>query len=538
MFCYQCEETARGTGCTVKGVCGKEDHTAGVQDVLIYVCKGMSARNLAAMEKGAGNKEAGVLITEALFATLTNTNFDDQRLKEMITKAISIRDALPKSGGSEPDECTWTPKNDADIEAKAKEIAGQANVNDDVHSLRALLVFGLKGVAAYYHHAEMLGYTDESIPDFMEKGLASTLQDLPADKMVALVLECGGIGVKTLALLDTANTKTYGNPEITSVRTTVGTKPGILITGHDLRDLEQLLEQTKDSGVDIYTHGEMLPANAYPALKKFSNLVGNYGSSWWHQKDEFEKFNGPVLVTTNCIIPPKESYIDRLYTTGPAGYPGVKHITSSVDGKKDFSQVIEQAKKSQPPEDLESPGRDLITGCAHDAVISIAGTVIDAVKKGDIKRFVVMAGCDGRHSDRDYYTEFAKALPMNTVILTAGCAKYRYNGLDLGTIGGIPRVIDAGQCNDSYSLVVIAQALAGAFRVGINELPISYNIAWYEQKACLVLLALLHLGIKDITLGPRLPGFVSPGVLNVLVENFGIRKNSTVEEDIARMVPA
>lgn len=538
MFCYQCEETARGTGCTVKGVCGKEDHTAGVQDVLIYLCKGISLRNTAAMEKGSGNKDAGVFITEALFATLTNTNFDDLRLKEMITRAITIRDALPKSGATEPDACTWTPKSDADIEAKAKEIADLANVNDDVHSLRALLLFGLKGVAAYYHHAEMLGFTDATVTDFMQKGLASTLQDLPADQMTALVLECGRIGVTTLALLDTANTKTYGSPEITSVKTTVGTKPGILITGHDLRDLEQLLEQSKDSGVDIYTHGEMLPANAYPALKKYPNLVGNYGSSWWHQKDEFEKFNGPILVTTNCIVPPKESYMNRLYTTGPAGYPGVEHITASADGKKDFSKIIEQAKKSQPPQELQSQGRDLITGCAHDAVISIAGTVIDAVKKGDIKRFVVMAGCDGRHSDRDYYTEFAKALPANTVILTAGCAKYRYNSLDLGSIGGIPRVIDAGQCNDSYSLVVIAQALAGAFGVGINELPVSYNIAWYEQKACLVLLALLSLGIKDITLGPRLPGFVSPGVLNVLVENFGIKKNSTVEEDIARMIPA
>lgn len=538
MFCYQCEETAKGTGCTVKGVCGKEDHTAGVQDVLIYLCKGISARNVVAKAKGAGNKDTGTFITEALFATLTNTNFDDQRLKEMITEAVSIRDALPKSGATEPDACTWTPKGDADIEAKAKEIAEQANVNDDVHSLRALVVFGLKGVAAYYHHAEMLGYTDESITDFMEKGLASTLQTLPVDQMVALVLECGGIGVKTLALLDTANIKTYGSPEITSVRTTVGTKPGILITGHDLRDFEQLLEQSKDSGVDIYTHGEMLPANAYPAFKKYKHLIGNYGSSWWHQKEEFEKFNGPIVVTTNCIVPPKDSYKDKIYTTGPAGYPGVKHIAKSPDGTKDFSKVIEHAKTCQPPQDAGTNGRDLITGCAHDAVLALAGTVVEAVKKGDIKRFVVMAGCDGRQSERTYYTEFAQALPKNTVILTAGCAKYRYNSLDLGSIGGIPRVIDAGQCNDCYSLVVIAQALAGAFGVGINELPISYNIAWYEQKAALVLLALLHLGVKNIALGPKLPGFVSPGVLQVLIDNFNLSKNSTVEEDIKRMVPA
>ncbi len=538
MFCYQCEETARGTGCTVKGVCGKEDHTAGVQDVLIYLCKGISLRNMAATAKGAGNKDAGAFITEALFATLTNTNFDDERLKALIHQAVSIRDALPKSGDSEPDACTWTPKSDADIAAKAKEIAELANVNDDVHSLRALVVFGLKGVAAYYHHAEMLGFTDTAITDYMQKGLASTLQDLPVDKMIAMVLECGEIGVKTLALLDTANTKTYGNPEITPVKTTVAAKPGILITGHDLRDMEQLLEQSKDSGVDIYTHGEMLPANAYPAFKKYKHLIGNYGSSWWHQKDEFDSFNGPVLVTTNCIVPPKDSYIDRVYTTGPAGYPGMKHIAKKADGTKDFSAIIEHAKKCQPPQPPKTNGRDLITGCAHEAVLALAGTVIDAVKKGDIKKFVVMAGCDGRQSEREYYTEFAKALPKNTVILTAGCAKYRYNSLDLGDIGGIPRVIDAGQCNDCYSLVVIAKALAEAFGVGINELPVVYNIAWYEQKAVLVLLALLSLGVKNITLGPKLPGFVSPGVLNVLIENFNIGKNSTVEEDMKKMISA
>ncbi|MFA4878063.1 MAG: hydroxylamine reductase [Methanoregula sp.] len=538
MFCYQCEETAKGTGCTVKGVCGKEDVTAGLQDVLIYLCKGISERNLAASVKGAGNNETGAFIVDALFLTLTNTNFDDQRFREMIRQAVVLRDSLPKSGPSEPDACTWTPKTDTDIAAKAGQIAAEAAANDDVHSLRALLVFGLKGVAAYYHHAAILGYTDEKIITFIQKGLASTLHDLSAGDMTALVLECGGVGVSTLALLDTANTTTYGSPEITSVRTTPGTRPGILITGHDLKDLDQLLEQSKDRGVDIYTHGEMLPANAYPALKRYSHLVGNYGSSWWHQKEEFEKFNGPVLVTTNCIVPPKDTYRERVYTTGPAGFTGLKHIPAGNGGKKDFSGIIAQAKTCQPPDDLHAPGRDLLTGCAHGAVLRIAGTVIDAVKKGDIKQFVVMAGCDGRQSERDYYTRFAEALPKNTVILTAGCAKYRYNGLDLGTTGGIPRVIDAGQCNDCYSLVVIAQALAKAFDVGINELPVSYNIAWYEQKAALVLLALLNLGVKDITLGPKLPAFVSPGVLSVLVNTFQIKKNSTVEADLARMVPA
>jgi hydroxylamine reductase len=538
MFCYQCEETARGTGCTVKGVCGKESATAGLMDVAIYLCKGIAERNIAAAKKGLENKDAGRFIAEVLFSTLTNVNFDDQRFRALIAQAIAIRDALPAAGTHEPEACTWTPKNDAEIAAKAEEIAQQANANDDVHSLRALLLFGLKGVAAYYHHAVVLGYTDEKITAFMQKGLASTLHDLPASEMTALVLECGGIGVETLALLDTANTKTYGSPQITPVKTGAGKRPGILVTGHDLKDLEMLLEQAKDSGVDIYTHGEMLPANAYPAFKKYANLAGNYGSSWWHQKEEFEKFNGPVLVTTNCIVPPKDSYKSRLYTTGPVGYPGVTHIPAAADGSKDFSAIIRYAQTCQPPQDLGSPGRDLITGCGHDAVLAIAGTVIEAVKKGDIKRFVVMAGCDGRQAEREYYTKFAEALPQNAVILTAGCAKYRYNGLDLGTIGGIPRVIDAGQCNDCYSLVVIAQALAKAFNVGINELPVSYNIAWYEQKAALVLLALLNLGVKNITLGPKLPAFVSPGVLKVLVDNFGIAKNSTVEADLARLVPA
>lgn len=537
MFCNQCEETAKGSGCTVKGVCGKEGATAGLQDVLIYLCKGIAVRNLKAMEQGAGNAKAGLFIADALFATLTNVNFDPTRFNDLILQAIALRDALPHLEGDEPEVCTWTPKNDSDIAEKAVEIASLAQKGDDITSLRLLLTYGMKGISAYYTHAAVLGSTDETITTFLQKGLAATVTDLPADQLIALVLECGGVGVKVLALLDAANTGAYGMPEITPVKTTAGTRPGILITGHDLKDLEMLLEQTKESGVDVYTHGEMLPAHAYPAFKKYTHLVGNYGGSWPHQKEEFEKFNGPIVVTTNCLVPPKESYINRIYTTGQVGFSGVTYIPAAADGSKDFSAVIAQAKTCTPPECIGN-GADLITGAAHDAVLAIAGTVVDAVKSGAIKRFLVMAGCDGRHSDRDYYTRFAEALPKDTVILTAGCAKYRYNSLDLGTIGGIPRVLDAGQCNDSYSLVVIAQALAGAFNVELNELPISYNIAWYEQKAVLVLLALLNLGVKNITLGPRLPGFISPGVLNVLIENFGISKNSTVEEDLARMVPS
>ncbi len=537
VFCNQCEETATGTGCTIKGVCGKEADTAALQDVLLYLCKGISIRNIAATGQGKGSREAGSFIPGALFSTLTNVNFNNSRFRELISRAITIRDSLPPLGETEPDACTWTPENEADITEKEKEIVLDAMVPDDIRSLRSLLVYGLKGAGAYYHHAAMLGFTDDSIVAFLQKGLASTLQDLPADQMTALVLECGGIGVKTLALLDRAHTTTYGNPVITSVKTTVGKHPGILITGHDLKDLEQLLEQSEGSGIDIYTHGEMLPTHAYPAFKKYSHLVANYGGSWWHQKEEFDSFNGPVLVTTNCIVPPKDTYKNRVYTTGLAGYPGVTHILSSTNGKKDFSSIIAHAKTCPSPSAPGSSGRDLVTGCGHNAVLAIAGTVVDAVKKGDIRRFIVMAGCDGRQRSREYYTEFANALPKDTVILTAGCAKYRYNSLDLGTAGGLPRVIDAGQCNDCYSLIVIAKALADAFDVGINDLPVSYNIAWYEQKAVLVLLALLNLGVKNITLGPELPAFVSPGVLNVLVENFGIGKNSTVAEDMPRLVP-
>ena len=536
MFCNQCEETAKGFGCTVRGVCGKDEEAAGLQDVLIYTLKGLSTRNLAAMKAGGGNPDAGKFVAGCLFATLTNVNFDPARLRDMINEAARIRDALPPAGSTEPAACTWAPASPAVIAAKAQEIvAAREAVDPDLQSLRDLLVYGLKGLGAYYHHAAILGYEDEEITVFMQEALAATLQDLSVGDMVGHVLACGEVGVKVLALLDTANTTAYGTPAITTVRTTAGARPGILVTGHDLKDLADLLEQARGAGVDVYTHGEMLPAHAYPDLRKYDHLVGNYGGSWPFQREEFERFNGPVLVTTNCLVPPKDSYRDRVYTTGLVGYAGLKHIAVSPDGKKDFSTLIEHAKRCKAPEDI-SRG-DLVTGCAHAPVLALADTVIDAVKTGAVKRFLVMAGCDGRYGGRDYYTRFAKALPADTVILTAGCAKYRYNSLGLGDIGGIPRVLDAGQCNDCYSLVVIAKALAEAFGVGINDLPVSYNIAWYEQKAVLVLLSLLSLGVKDITLGPRLPAFVSPGILKVLVENFGIRGIATVEEDLARMVP-
>ncbi len=494
MFCYQCEETAKGSGCTVRGVCGRDGVLAGPQDVLLYLCRGIAVRDLAARERGeAGNSEARMFIADALFTTLTNVDFDHARFGDLMRRAVAIRE---------------------------------------------LLVYGLKGIGAYYHHAAVLGYTDDAIEAFLEVGLASTTRDLSVDKMIGLVLECGRVGVATLALLDRADTATYGDPEITSVRTIVGDRPGILVTGHDLKDLAELLEQSKNAGIDIYTHGEMLPAHAYPGLKKYPRLVGNYGSSWHRQREEFEAFNGPILVTTDCIVPPEESYLGRIYTTGPAGWPGATRIPAGADGTKDFSGVVRVAQASQPPSPLPESGRDLITGCAHKAVLALADTIVEAVKTGEIRRFVVMAGCDGRQREREYYTEFAEALPRDTMILTAGCAKYRYNALDFGNIGGIPRVVDAGQCNDCYSLVVIAQALADAFGVGINDLPVSYNIAWYEQKAVLVRLALLSLGVKKITLGPKLPGFVSPSVLKVLVENFGVAPNTTVEADLARLVPA
>ncbi|MDO5843874.1 MAG: hydroxylamine reductase [Methanocorpusculum sp.] len=522
MYCNQCQE-AKSPACTLGGNCGKSKLTAVYQDAVLYALSGLAYRSEAA------GKVLEPCVADALFATLTNVCFDNARFAEYLNCVISNRDKLPKAAG-EPAECSWTPNSLEDIE-NDKKTSLDAIPNEDVRSLYSLLLFGLKGLAAYYTHALVLGKKDETILPFMTKALASRFKNLSADERTALVLECGKEGVAVLALLDSAN-QTYGIPEITKVNTKVGTKPGILVTGHDLKDLKELLEATKNSGVDIYTHGEMLPAHGYPELKKYPHLKGNYGTSWANQRAEMPKFNGPILFTTNCLVPPAPEYKDRVFTTGVVGFPGCHHIDSSPNGK-DFSLLIDTARRCAPPTDLNTS--DVITGCAHDAVLSLADKVIELVKSGKIRRFVVMAGCDGRDKAREYYTEFAKALPKDTVILTAGCAKYRYNRLDLGDIEGIPRVLDAGQCNDSYSLVVIALALADAFKCDVNELPISYNIAWYEQKAVLVLLSLLHLGVKNIMLGPSLPKFVSPSVLNVLVNNFGLQLSTNVEDDLKKL---
>jgi hydroxylamine reductase len=561
MFCYQCEETLNGTGCTKNGVCGKKEDVADLQDDLLYVLKSIAFYNSKARANKLNEAKTDEFILDGLFATVTNTNFCKADIQSMIDEGFDIKDGIKKKllsakvidEGSSSSFPRWikekllgaSPKAGEPLPLVAKVTAESltsintgifATENEDIRSLRELLTYGLKGMAAYAHHARVLGYTDDAISAFTEKALLATMDDdLGVAELVPLVLECGSMGVTTMALLDKANTTTYGNPEPTAVNIGVRNNPGILISGHDLRDLEQLLQQTQGTGVDVYTHGEMLPANSYPAFKKYDNFVGNYGGSWWKQKEEFEKFNGPILMTTNCIVPPKDSYIDRIYTTGVVGFDGVKHITANKDGSKDFSAIIEQAKQCKSPTQLEEG--TIMGGFAHVSALSVADKIIAAVKAGQIKKFLVMAGCDGRHKERDYYTEFAKALPKDTVILTAGCAKYRYNKLDLGDIGGIPRVIDAGQCNDCYSLVVIAQKLAEAFGLkDINDLPVSYNIAWYEQKAVLVLLALLSLGVKNIMLGPTLPAFVSPNVLNVLVDNFNIRPNSTVEEDMNILV--
>lgn len=561
MFCYQCEETLNGTGCTKNGVCGKKEDVADLQDDLLYVLKSIAFYNSKARANKLNEAKTDEFILDGLFATVTNTNFCKADIQSMIDEGFDIKDGIKKKllsakvidEGSSSSFPRWikekllgaSPKAGEPLPLVAKVTAESltsintgifATENEDIRSLRELLTYGLKGMAAYAHHARVLGYTDDAISAFTEKALLATMDDdLGVAELVPLVLECGSMGVTTMALLDKANTTTYGNPEPTAVNIGVRNNPGILISGHDLRDLEQLLQQTQGTGVDVYTHGEMLPANSYPAFKKYDNFVGNYGGSWWKQKEEFEKFNGPILMTTNCIVPPKDSYIDRIYTTGVVGFDGVKHITANKDGSKDFSAIIEQAKQCKSPTQLEEG--TIMGGFAHVSALSVADKIIAAVKAGQIKKFLVMAGCDGRHKERDYYTEFAKALPKDTVILTAGCAKYRYNKLDMGDIGGIPRVIDAGQCNDCYSLVVIAQKLAEAFGLkDINDLPVSYNIAWYEQKAVLVLLALLSLGVKNIMLGPTLPAFVSPNVLNVLVDNFNIRPNSTVEEDMNILV--
>jgi len=546
MFCHQCQEAAKGTGCTVRGVCGKTSEVSNLQDVLIYVLKGISFYNLEAKKAGLNTSKADKFITDGLFATITNANFDEAVFVDRIKNALQLREetkAAVISAGVNVDHIThdaanWSASTVEEFEAKAQEAGYLAIDNEDVRSLRSLIVFGIKGLAAYVEHAYNLKHEDDEIYTFMQTALVETLNDeLGADDLVALTLKSGEIGVKAMALLDTANTSTYGNPEITKVNIGTRYNPAILISGHDLRDMEQLLEQTEGTGVDVYTHSEMLPANYYPAFKKYDHFVGNYGNAWWKQDKEFESFNGPVVMTTNCLVPPKDVYKERVYTTGAVGFEGLKRIKENADGTKDFTEVIEHAKKCAPPIQIESG--EIIGGFAHAQVFALADKVVDAVKTGAIKRFFVMAGCDGRMKSRDYYTEFAQELPEGTVILTAGCAKYKYNKLDLGDIGGIPRVLDAGQCNDSYSLALIALKLKEVFELNdINELPISYNIAWYEQKAVIVLLALLHLGVKNIHLGPTLPAFLSPNVVNVLVENFGIAGITNVEDDIAMFMGA
>ena len=535
MFCYQCQETAGGKGCSVSGVCGKTPEVANIQDLLVYVTKGLSAVTTALRKEGTPvSSEVNHLITLNLFITITNANFDKDAIEARIIETLNVKEELLKSVKNTvclPPAAIWNG-DEASFPEKAKTVGVLSTENEDIRSLRELIVYGLKGLSAYSKHANALLKDDEEVDIFLQRALAATLDDsLTVDDLVALTLETGKYGVSGMALLDTANTTAYGDPEITKVNIGVGKNPGILVSGHDLRDIEMLLEQTQGTGVDVYTHSEMLPAHYYPKLKKYTNLVGNYGNAWWKQKEEFESFNGPILMTTNCIVPPKDSYKDRLYTTGAAGFPGCKHIPGSYGETKDFSEIIEQAKKCPPPTEIETG--EIVGGFAHSQVFSLAGEVISAVKSGAITRFVVMAGCDGRAKSRNYYTDFAKALPKSAVILTAGCAKYKYNKLNLGDIGGIPRVLDAGQCNDSYSLAVIALKLKEVFGVeSINDLPITYNIAWYEQKAVIVLLALLYLGVKDIHLGPTLPAFLSPNVAKVLVENFGIAGIGTVEDDI------
>lgn len=545
MFCFQCQETAKNQGCTVKGVCGKPEETADLQDLLIYVCKGISIYYEKLKGIGAMDKNVGHFVCNALFTTITNVAWNDAVIIDRIKEALSVRDlAREKVGaaisGTLPDCVTWTSQNKEEILAKSMsdEVRITVAPNEDVRSLRTLLIFGCKGIAAYADHAAILGYERDVIYDFLMEALASTTKDLSTDEMIAMVMKAGETAVNTMALLDEANTNTYGNPEITEVNIGVRYNPGILISGHDLKDMEELLRQTEGTGVDVYTHGEMLPANYYPAFKKYKHFVGNYGGSWWHQNQEFESFNGPIILTTNCMIPIRKenTYLNRLFTTGMVSYPGAKHIEDRLKGgAKDLSPVVALAKTCKSPQEIES-GK-IVGGFAHNQVLALADKVIEAVKSGAIKRFVVMAGCDGRQKARNYFNEVAENLPKDTVILTAGCAKYRYNKLALGDIGGIPRVLDAGQCNDSYSLAVIALKLKEAFGMkDINELPISFDIAWYEQKAVAVLLALLFLGIKGIRLGPTLPAFLSPNVVKVLVERFDIKPIGTVQDDIAGMM--
>jgi len=543
MFCYQCQETAAGKGCSIKGVCGKTEDVANLQDLLLYLLKGISNLSVRLRKEGEEMPEVNKFITDGLFMTITNANFDKQRFIKKIEEAFrvceKVKNRLAELGVT---ECLcnfkgldWKEKTPAEMEEKAKLVGILSTQNEDIRSLRELLTYGIKGLAAYAEHAANLGFEENDIYAFMQEALIATKNDnLSADELTNLVLKCGSMGVMVMALLDKANTTTYGNPEITKVNIGVRNNPAILISGHDLRDLQDLLEQTVGTGVDVYTHSEMLPAHYYPAFKKFSHFVGNYGNAWWKQTEEFETFNGPILFTTNCLVPPRanSNYADRVYTTGSAGFAGFPHIEDRKSGKqKDFSKIIEHAKKCKPPTEIEKG--ELIGGFAHEQVFALADKVVDAVKSGAIRKFFVMAGCDGRMKNREYYTQFAEKLPKDTVILTAGCAKYRYNKLPLGDIGGIPRVLDAGQCNDSYSLVVIALKLKEIFQLNdVNDLPIAYNIGWYEQKAVIVLLALLSLGVKNIHLGPTLPAFLSPNVAKILVETFGIAGIGTVDEDL------
>ena len=540
MFCYQCQETAGCTGCTRSGACGKTPDVAAMQDLLVYVTRGLAAVTTALRAQGKRvSPEVSHLVTWNLFATITNANFDEAAITQRVAETLKVRDSLlsqVEDPAALPEAARWD--GSGDWKAKARTVGVLSTQDEDVRSLRELITYGLKGLAAYTKHANALLRSDEEVDAFLERALAATLDDsLTLEELTALVLETGKYGVQGMALLDQANTGRYGNPEITRVKIGVGKNPGILVSGHDLRDLEMLLEQTQGTGVDVYTHSEMLPAHYYPFFKKYPNFVGNYGNAWWKQKEEFAAFGGPILMTTNCIVPPAPSYQDRLYTTGAAGYPGCRHIPGGAGEEKDFSALIEHARRCPPPQELEQG--EIVGGFAHAQVLALADQVVAAVKSGAIRKFVVMAGCDGRAKSRSYYTEFAKALPKDTVILTAGCAKYRYNKLDLGDIGGIPRVLDAGQCNDSYSLALIALKLREAFGLSdVNELPIVYNIAWYEQKAVIVLLALLYLGVKNIHLGPTLPAFLSPNVAKVLVEQFGLSGITTVEEDLRHFLEA
>ncbi|MBE6055026.1 MAG: hydroxylamine reductase [Clostridium sartagoforme] len=536
MFCFQCQETAGCTGCTQFGVCGKSPDLARMQDLLVYTTKGLSEVTTRLRKEGKEiSSEINHFITINLFTTITNANFDDEIFYERVKRVLEIKENLISELSNKDnlsEAALWTATTKEEYDAKSTEVGVLATKNEDIRSLRELITYGLKGLSAYMKHANELSYDNEEINAYMQETLAKLLNDnLTEDELVALTLETGKVGVDGMALLDSANTGTYGHPEITKVNIGVKNNPGILVSGHDLKDLEQLLEQTKGTGVDVYTHSEMLPAHYYPAFKKYHHFVGNYGNAWWKQKEEFESFNGPILMTTNCIVPPKDSYKSRVFTTGAAGFPGCKHI-EGIDGEtKDFSEIIELAKRCKAPTEIENG--EIIGGFAHNQVMKLADKIVDAVKSGAIKKFFVMAGCDGRAKSRNYYTDFAKALPKDTVILTAGCAKYKYNKLDLGDIGGIPRVLDAGQCNDSYSLALIALRLKEVFELeDINELPIAFNIAWYEQKAVIVLLSLLYLGVKNIHLGPTLPAFLSPNVAKVLVENFGIGGITNVEDDL------